>query len=119
MSSAYNYNAATPNFLLLLLPCFVNLLKQLYSLSAQPDLGYQEKYYLKVRSTEHKVHSIRIRSIKHTTATYTMINFHSNSKNQQFFVMIFVSSSLVTVMLLLNTFQKYNKSLLVPDVTNV
>ena len=87
--------------------------------SVQCDLGYQEKFDLKVSSTEHEVHSITIRSIKHTTATYTTINFHSNSKNQQFNVMIFVSSSLVTVMLLLNTVHKCNKRLLVPDVINV
>jgi hypothetical protein len=87
-------------------------------LDVQPDLGYQEKNDLKIPSAEHEVHSIRIRSIKHTTATYTIINFHNNSKNQQFFVMIFVSCSLVTVMLLLNTFHKCNKSLLVPDVIN-
>jgi len=89
------------------------------SLSIQCDLGYQEKYDLKVPSTEHEVQSIRIRSIKNTPATYTMINFHSNSKNYQFFVMIFVSSYPVTVMLLLNTYHKCNKSLLVPDVINV
>lgn len=51
------------------------------SLSIQPDLGYQEKYDVKVPSTEHEVHSIRFRSIKYTPATYTMIKFHSNSKN--------------------------------------
>jgi len=56
------------------------------SFSVQSDLGYQEKYDLKVSSTEHKVYSIRISGIKHKTATYTMINFHSNSKNQQFFL---------------------------------
>jgi hypothetical protein len=57
MSIAYNYNAATEICFFFLSPCFVNSLTQLrmyannqfpqilcYSVSVQPDLGYQEKY---------------------------------------------------------------------------
>jgi len=117
MSSAYNYNAAIQIFVFFFtMSChfpytIMNVceqpISQLFcdSFSVQSDLGYQEKYDLKFPSTEQEVHSIRIRSIKHKTATYTMINFHSTSKNQQFFfVMIFVFSFLVTAMLLLNTY---------------
>jgi hypothetical protein len=95
MSSAYHYNATTQIFFFFFfLSYFANSLTQLQmyannqfphifcdSLSVQPDLGYQEKYDLKVPSTEHEVRSVWIRGIKHTPATYTMINFHSNSKN--------------------------------------
>jgi hypothetical protein len=92
MLSAYNYNAATQNFFFftmfhqftyIIMNVCEHPVSQLFydSLSIQPELRYQEKYDVKVPSTEHEVHSIRFRSITYTPATYTTNNFQSNSKN--------------------------------------